>query len=311
MFHNLLDYKTQKKGFFAVWGSIIGVYVGLFILQIMFTVAYFAILSANGKLVDGMTIPYNVQLYSTTCAIISVMIFAFCIHKWKKEDMGLRFDKRGLWEYLWGTGIGFILLSLSIVPAFMTRTMEFTKASLTASSYVVLFTYVVGYIIQSFSEEFLFRAYIMKRLSQKYNIIFVLIAQAIIFGLAHAGNSGVSFMGLFNICIIGFLFGQLLLITNNVMLVSGMHFAWNFAQGCIYGIQVSGTETTLSIFECQVVSMNSIWTGGAFGIEASITATILFVIACILCMPKTIKVIKEKTPVETQVPEATKEIENV
>jgi hypothetical protein len=62
---------------------------------------------------------------------------------------------------------------------------------------------------------------------------------------------------------------------------SAIHFIWNFTQGCFYGISVSGTGDTESIFRTVQVSQNSFLTGGNFGVEGSIFTTITLIIACI------------------------------
>ena len=64
---------------------------------------------------------------------------------------------------------------------------------------------------------------------------------------------------------------------DNMWVLAGMHGAWNFVQGNVYGIQVSGNGATASVFN--YTSQTSIdWlSGGAFGAEGSIFATIVLI----------------------------------
>jgi hypothetical protein len=55
----------------------------------------------------------------------------------------------------------------------------------------------------------------------------------------------------------------------------GLHTAWNFLQGTIFGVAVSGTDApTDSLFQ-PLIQGNPWLTGGAFGIEASVITVVL------------------------------------
>jgi len=66
-------------------------------------------------------------------------------------------------------------------------------------------------------------------------------------------------------------------VTRSLPICMGLHAAWNFAQGTIYGVPVSGVKA-----DGWLVSTRSgpDWlSGGAFGVEASVIGLIL----CLLC----------------------------
>ena len=129
---------------------------------------------------------------------------------------------------------------------------------------------------------------------QRYNIWISLFLQALIFAALHLANNGLTILAFVNIVLFGLIFGFLTILTNNIVLASAVHFIWNYAQGCIYGLSVSGINQTSSFLESQIIAMNSMWTGGAFGIEASVSVTIVEAIIIIVCLPKVIKIIKQK-----------------
>ena len=54
-----------------------------------------------------------------------------------------------------------------------------------------------------------------------------------------------------------------------------MHLTWNYFQGPVFGFEVSGLNT-IGIFN-QNLSGHDIITGGEFGFEGSIIATILII----------------------------------
>ena len=68
-----------------------------------------------------------------------------------------------------------------------------------------------------------------------------------------------------------------------------MHTAWNFTQNFIWGLPNSGTIYSFSIFQLdQATARNSLFYNVLFGVEATLTAVIVFGICCaiILCVMK-------------------------
>lgn len=311
MFSNFNNYKLgKKKNFFAIWGSIILSYILVIVGQSIPLVGYGFYLGATGVSLENFMPPTYIQLFATIGTILAIMLLAFVVHKWKKSDVGVCFNSQGWKEYFIGVIIGFVMLVLAILPGLLTKGLSFFVADFDSSFFGVWMLYIIGFAIQSFSEEFMFRGYIMPRLAQKYNIYFVLVAQALIFSWVHTGNSNVSFIGLFNIFLIGLVFGMFVIVTDNIMLASGLHFIWNFAQGCIFGINVSGITDMTTILNCEVLE-DSLMTGGAFGIEGTITTSIIAIVVGALLFSKMQKVIKDKSFTEVPVEVASVECETI
>lgn len=61
--------------------------------------------------------------------------------------------------------------------------------------------------------------------------------------------------------------------SKNLLFPIGIHWAWNFVQGYIYGAPVSGNKVTPLLTSS--VSGNEYLSGGSFGPEASIVAVII------------------------------------
>ena len=67
--------------------------------------------------------------------------------------------------------------------------------------------------------------------------------------------------------------GAAYMLTRSLWLPMGLHAAWNFAQGEIYDIPVSGT-TVHGLVEARL-SGPPLLTGGGFGLEASLIAIVI------------------------------------
>lgn len=71
------------------------------------------------------------------------------------------------------------------------------------------------------------------------------------------------------------MFGLYVIYTEDLWGVCGIRAAWNFAQGNIYGFRVSGQESSIGSLIRFSRHGSDLFTGGAFGPEASIFATIV------------------------------------
>lgn len=67
-------------------------------------------------------------------------------------------------------------------------------------------------------------------------------------------------------------------VTKSLMLPIGFHITWNFFQGSVYGFSVSGIPPH-GLFEIHIDGGNNLFTGGTFGIEGGLMATIFIVVS--------------------------------
>lgn len=133
------------------------------------------------------------------------------------------------------------------------------------------------FLLQPFAEELLFRGYLMSLLARYFNLWTALIVSSVIFALVHATNDGFSTMGFITITIAGLLFGLLFAKTGQLWLPTGLHAAWNFMQGVVFGFPTSGIRT-YSITTTSTSGPDWL-SGGAFGFEGSILAVLLVLAA--------------------------------
>ena len=127
-------------------------------------------------------------------------------------------------------------------------------------------------------EEIITRGVLFRIAEEGLGTWFALIVSALFFGAAHIANPGATAWSSAAIAIeAGLLFGMLYHVTRSLPLCMGLHAAWNFAQGTIYGIPVSGSPADGWLVSTRT---GPDWlSGGVFGAEASVIALGL----CSLC----------------------------
>jgi len=132
-------------------------------------------------------------------------------------------------------------------------------------------------MLLAFSEELLFRGYILNNLMESFNKWAALIISAVLFALFHLSNPGISTIPFVSIFLAGILFGINYIYTKNLWFSILLHFGWNFFEGPLYGFKVSGIHFS-SLLQTDLKGDMSI-TGGDFGFEGSFVATALLLIA--------------------------------
>ena len=129
-------------------------------------------------------------------------------------------------------------------------------------------------IVPAFMEELLFRGILFRWLEEFGGSWFALALTAALFGLAHLFNPNATVLSSFAIALeAGVLLGGAYMLTRNLWMAIGLHAAWNFTQGWIFDVPVSGTDQH-GMVEAQL-SGPELLSGGAFGLEASLIAMIL------------------------------------
>ncbi|MFS9172765.1 CPBP family intramembrane glutamic endopeptidase [Streptococcus sanguinis] len=193
----------------------------------------------------------------------------------------LGFVKKGsLVELVKGLAVGFLLFSLVALLVLLSGAGSFEWGQLTLEPFLYILILLPLWMIQGGAEELVTRGWLFPAVSAKSNIFIGILISSALFGALHLFNPGVTVLSIVNIILDGIFACFLMLKYDNMWVLAGMHGAWNFVQGNIYGIQVSGQGASTSILNYSSQSSVDILSGGAFGAEGSIFATIVL-IGCI------------------------------
>jgi hypothetical protein len=126
-------------------------------------------------------------------------------------------------------------------------------------------------IMPAFTEELLFRGILFRWIEEFGGSWVALIVTSALFGAAHIFNPNATWFSSFTIAVeAGVLLGAAYMLTRSLWMPMGLHAAWNFTQGFIFDVPVSGLDQH-GLVEAKL-SGPDLLSGGTFGLEASIIA---------------------------------------
>ena len=222
-----------------------------------------------------------INLFCTATSIIAAIVYCRYIEKRSVASMGLRKGNAFL-EYTVGAGIGVIMYALTFLIAYVSGSVT---VKLNPEGFMpIIILFLLGYVIQGASEEILVRGYLMVTVARDYKPWIAIIFSSTMFSLLHSFNAGVSVLALINIFLFGILMGVYVFKRGNIWGACAIHSFWNFAQGNIFGSNVSGTSATPSLFIMEYDPSRQLANGGAFGLEGGAATTIVLVIALGICL---------------------------
>lgn len=250
------------------------------------------VLAAYGGqiLVTTFDIPGRGFLEFVAGALIGVIVIAvYKLYKrWIEREPDAEFAFDGFLPELGaGLGIGFGLFCLmaSIVWLLGGLTITGVRGSESLNGF---WSWAGLGIFSGVVEEVLFRG-LMLRLFEKLTGTWIALGlTSALFGFLHMINPNSSFLAGLAITVeAGILLGACYLLTRRLWLAVGVHAAWNFTQGWVFSLPVSGMNPVIGLLATE--RQGSDWlTGGDFGLEASLAAMVVATAAGIAMLVRAI-----------------------
>lgn len=206
--------------------------------------------------------------------LVLLAAYSAYVHWWERRPVRELSPSRALLEFLTGLLLGSLLFSgiVAVLAAFGAYSLETvgSASDLGAAITRMLPKIMAGAVM----EELLFRLLVMRLLERSFGAIWALTISSLIFGSAHLGNVGASPLVSIMLGIeLGLLFGAAYLLTRRVWLCIALHFSWNFVQGAVFSIAVSGL-TGDGWLRGKLTGPDWL-TGGVFGAEGSVVSLVL------------------------------------
>ncbi|MDQ2714996.1 MAG: CPBP family intramembrane metalloprotease [Chloroflexota bacterium] len=236
-----------------------------------------------------LELPRN-SLIGASAVLLSVWITVRLFNREALALFGFRFSKAWWADFLFGCLLGFALNAgvflvewlvgwVSIKQLFSNGVTSFPFA-------VVLCMGFVNFLLVALFEETLARGYPLRNFAQACNIaalgpqkaiLLCWLLTSFVFGFGHYANPHVTVLELLSISIAGLLMGLGYIFTGNLGLSIGLHMAWDFAQGNVFGFSVAGQSlsSSASVFSLRQAGPE-LWTGGRVGPDGGLLSICAF-----------------------------------
>jgi len=215
--------------------------------------------------IRGFTLETNIALVGSP---ILVLLYVFVISKLGNPKRNDYDDPNWLRRLLLGVVGGALVFSAAVAVA---TALGIYKIVGVGSLNGLLPALIGAAIFPAINEEMLFRGIMFRWLEQFGGSWFALALTSLLFGAAHLANPNASWIAAGGIAIeAGVMLGAAYMLTRSLWLPMGLHAAWNFTQGEIYDIPVSGTAVD-GMVDARLAG-NPLLTGNGFGLEASVIA---------------------------------------
>jgi len=275
-----------QEAFFGTDGKLrsgwrFGIFVALFVVS---TVVLSAVGTAFLYGLPSPPSPATAFIVTSLLALAPALGLGWLCGKFLE---GLPFRALGAWftggwgvHLIAGLVIGAITLAIAIGIASLFGDLDFVYnvyAEPSAIANTLITSFFVFAIAAAF-EEALFRGYILQTFARSGLAWLAIVLTSVFFGGVHLGNPNVSYLGAINTAIAGVWFGIAYLKTRDLWFVWGMHLMWNWMQGAIFGVEVSGLTDIVSAPLLKEMDGGPFWwTGGDYGIEGSVACTIALI----------------------------------
>ena len=241
---------------------------------LLFIGATFLSFIGYAALIGGYQLTHIVGLPWLTiiCAAITLVLYAVLVKVLEEHWPTNLLLRKAIPHTLLGLLIGFIFMVL-VVSTIVAS--DCASLSYIGFSWEEQFDMIMIFLAVAVGEEMVCRGVIFRLIDERWNTGIALLVSALFFGVMHIANDNATWWSSLAIAIeAGLLLGAVYKWSGTLWVPIGIHWAWNYTQGNIFGLAVSGGNTNETIL-ATTVNGPEIITGGAFGPEASIITVIL------------------------------------
>ncbi len=197
--------------------------------------------------------------------------------------LGAAFTNGWLKHFASGLIIGSATLIFGVLIAYGFGGLRFEFNSAPAGSILRSLALSLGiFAIAAAFEEALFRGYILQTFARSGMAWMAILLTSLFFGAVHANNPSANDFSTINTILAGIWFSVAYLKTRDLWFVWGLHLIWNWMQGSIFGIEVSGLTEITSFPLLREIDSGPTWlTGESYGIEGGIVCTIALAVSTV------------------------------
>ena len=176
-----------------------------------------------------------------------------------------------------GFGVGGGLLGAAVLLLVVAGTARWVADDGSTGQYAVSLARALAvFTVAAAAEEVLFRGYAFQALVQGTGAWPAILLTSAAFAAGHGSNDNVTWVGLANIFLAGIMLAVAYLRTRSLWFATALHVGWNWVMSALLDFPVSGAQFDTPLYSARELGADW-WTGGPFGPEAGLAATVAIV----------------------------------
>ena len=266
------------------WRVVIFVIAYLFVLRAFRSAVRLMLLFTFGRSLTGYSSVVVQALILLASAILVGWACGRVLEDLPLRALGWALHRRWWRDFLIGSLLGAASLGVTAGIAAALGGLRF--ASSQAGSFAILNTLAstaLLFIIAAAAERITYLGYPFQTLLRAHLAWIAILLSSIFFAWAHLGNPNVAPGFTFiNTTLAGVWFGIAYLRTRSLWFPLGLHWAWNWTQGALLGVPVSGNTRLIPAPLLHATDAGPAWlTGGAYGMEGGAACTVAIILSTI------------------------------
>jgi membrane protease YdiL (CAAX protease family) len=270
------------------WRLLIFVLVFIILLLLLGLVA--KAVSAAIQLTPSRAVAHYLEnLILRVALLLTALLAGYICTRWLEglpwRALGLSLHAGWLRDLLIGSLIGVASLTLATVIATAGGGLSFTisgRAALLQVGQTLIFSAIL-FILAALAEEALFRGYPLQTMLRAKLIGLGVLLTSLAFAAVHMQNPnftvGIPYL---NLLLAGVWLAVAYLRTRSLWFPLGVHWAWNWALGSVFGLPVSGISDLAPDPLLHGTDLGPAWlTGGTYGIEGGLACTLALIVSTI------------------------------
>jgi membrane protease YdiL (CAAX protease family) len=263
----------------------------LLLQALMLGAAWLGLAIVAGLLPVSPDVEWLLGIGACLLMIATVWLASRLLDRRPLADFGLRIDRAWASDCCFGLALG-LLMMVGVFAAAALAGWVTVRAVAVSSAATGLYQGFLEFVLVAVSEELLSRGYQLRNVAEglrgrhigpRAALATGVIISAAIFAVLHLPDRETSALSVVNTFLAGVLLGVAFVYTGRLGLPVGIHVTWNFAQGPVFGFPISGNCPRAALLTIADHGPAE-WTGGAYGPEAGLLATIAFLVALALTL---------------------------
>lgn len=263
----VFSYVVASRLLLVILLSVVGIALSIFLLGQ--GVAPDALTNRLFELLTGLPALTVVEALQLGLTLVMVYFWRHFLDKKSFRSLGLRLSP-GWWkDMLLGASLVGLIWTFIFVLAFSAKAVTVTAIRIEPAFLMqVVGLGLVFNLLVGLNEEIDARGYVLQNLTQGAGFVPAIMISALYFGAMHLLNPGAGPYSTLGVTLFGILAALGYWATGRLWMPIGMHAAWNFFEGSIFGFLVSGINLD-GVIALQVKGPDWV-TGGQFGPEGGI-----------------------------------------